>query len=840
MKYALLYPQNIESKLEFDKLIVHVKEHCISELGLACVDKIRISADIEFIRKTLMQVHEMKSLMEEGKAFPSQGYILLDAEIGYLSIANSVFGEEQFFMLKQFLGLMKEVFEFFEASSQPMTSSVLRTPSPKEKDKKGEGQERHQSTKLGGGKVLFFGEDLGEASVPYPALQSLLRNQVFQKELYKSIDHIISEEGVVRSGISPVLDGIRKNIKSKERELDRAFNKILSDCEKNGWLASGGESIKNGRRVVALLSEHKRKFKGIIHDESATGKAVFLEPEITLDISNEHFALKQEEKREIYRILKELTDDIRPYAEDLRFYQKLAGLFDFIRAKALFARQLKAHLPEITEDKKLFLIKAFHPLLYLHNNKLDKDTIPLEMKLDAKERILLISGPNAGGKSVALKTVGLLQMMLQAGLLVPTFPDSVFTVFNQIFVELGDEQSIDNELSTYSSKLRHMKYFLEKADHSTIFFIDEFGTGTDPKSGGAIAEAMLEKLNQKNAFGVINTHYSNLKVFATNTDGIINGSMLFDTQTLSPLYKLTIGQPGSSYAFEIATKIGLPKKVIDAARKKTEDKFQDYDALLATLETDKHYLNIRIKELDEDQKRLNALVETYSLLKEDLETNKKALLLEAKKKSAHEMDTIKQRFEKLVAEFEKKSKHAKNHESLKKEFSLQQHAIQKEITKIKEETLKKIKPEDLKPGMKVRMYDTKESGIVEEVRKDKALVSFGNMRTLMPISELEIVAQTAKENLKTRSIDLLKIAEQFSQEIDLRGYRTDEALMEVEKQLDKALLLSIHSLRILHGKGDGILRKKIREMLKKYSFVKSFASAALESGGDGITVVELE
>ncbi len=791
MRHTRLYPDDALKKLEFDKILALIQEKCISPLGIKFLMKIKVSSDAGFVSRSLNQVHELKFILENESAFPSSHYNDLEELLGYLNIPNAVLSEAQFLELLLFLLTIEEIFDYF---------------------KKREGR--------------------------FPTLEALFKMQSFEKSLLGKIADIISEEGVVRSGVSSLLDKVRKDIKSKERELDKSFNSILQKCNTDGYLAAGGESIRNGRRVLSILSEHKRRIKGIIHDESATGKAVYIEPEATIELSNELFELTQEERREIYRILKELTAEVQPFVLTLHFYQQLAGLFDFIRAKALFAKEINGALPELTTQTGIRLMKAYHPLLLLHNNKLNKETIPLEIHLDEQNRILLVSGPNAGGKSVSLKTLGLLQIMLQSGILVSAYPDSQFGIFDKIFVELGDEQSIENELSTYSSKLTHTRFFLENADKKSLVLIDEFGSGTDPKFGGAMAEAILEALNKKQIFGMINTHYSNLKIFASNTQGIINGAMTFDQQTLSALYTLRIGQPGSSYAFEIAKKIGLPEKVIQSAKKKMDQQYFNFDTILSNLETDKHLSDLKKKRLDKQESELELLIASYKQLKEELEKSKKQILLNAKQKSLEEIDKTRQRFDELLKAMRIEEKQKAKEEQIRKELKDKAQNLKSEIKGIKEE--KQQEPASVpEQGSYVRLHEGGQIGMIEEIRNSRALVSFGNLRSLVPIEDLEVVKKVP-EKIKKGFIDTQPLADQFTSSIDLRGYRAEEAMKEVEMQLDKAVLLGIYSLRILHGKGDGILRKMIREMLKKYSFVKSFKSEAEEFGGDGITIVELE
>ena len=793
MQNAQLYPETTLSKLEYDKIIHLLLQKCISPMGAYLVKKMEISCDYAFIFKALNQVNEFKSLLEFDESFPTDNYLELSDVLNYFDVNNSVLSEEQFLQILLFLLTIRDIFHYF-----------------KKREKK------------------------------YPHLEALLKDDPFKRNLLTAIAETITEEGEVRAGVSAELDRIRREIRRKEKELDKAFNALLTLASAQGWLESGQESIKNGRRVLTVLSEHKRKVRGIIHDESATGKTVFIEPEVTVELSNDFFELKQEERREIFRILRDLTEKLRPEIPALRFYQQMAGIFDFIRAKALLAMQIKATLPEFHDAPIIVLRKAIHPLLFLHNDKVHKKVIPLTVELDPAYRILVISGPNAGGKSVTLKTVGLLQLMLQSGMLVPVSPDSVMGIFRKIYVELGDEQSIENELSTYSSRLRHMKYFIENADGQTLFFADEFGTGTDPRFGGAVAETILSEINDRKAFGVVTTHYSNIKLFATNTPGLINGSMAFDTKTLNPLYSLKLGQPGSSYTFEIAQKIGLSTKIINKAKGKVDSGYLNFDSLLATLETEKEVIDLKAKRLEKNEKELDNLIASYVALKDELDKSKKKIIGEAKQKSLEQLEHNQRVFSQLVKDFKKKTKD-ENAIIVQNELNAQKEKLNKEIEEIKAQKQKTKNDIEIKAGSIVNLEGGKQSGVVEEIRKNKAVVAFGNARTLVNINDLEATALPDNSiSKKVGNLDIGKISQEFSPNIDLRGMRADEALQEVEKLLDNAIILSQPFLRILHGKGDGILRQRIRALLKKYDFVKDFKSEEPQHGGDGVTLVELK
>jgi len=795
MLQTILYPEGESAKLELDKILHVVENNCKSELGLRFAKKMRVSGDYNFIMMALLQVKEFKTLLEIDESFPADDYHNLEEELNYLMIENSVLSEEQFFILLQFLKAVKSIHIYFK--KRPGT---------------------------------------------YANLEGILDGNDFNSFALDHINKVINEEGKVRSGLSKELDRIRSDMRKTDRALEKKFEFILLQAQASGWLAAGSESLKNGRRVLTLHAEHKRKIKGIIHDESASGKTIFLEPEQTIEISNDLFELRQEEKREIYRILKTLSDAVRPEIQTIKFYQKLAGLFDFIRAKALFAIDLEAHMPDLKKTPVLELINARHPLLLLHNRDLKRKTIPLSIKLNIDERVLIISGPNAGGKSVALKSIGLIQIMLQCGMLVPVHPDSKMGVFKKICIEVGDHQSIENDLSTYSSHLSHLKQFIQVANGETLFMIDEFGTGTDPMFGGAIAEAILDALNHKQAFGVVTTHYSNLKLFASHTKGIINGSMLFDVDNMSPLYVLKTGEAGSSHAFEIAQKIGLPGNVIKKAKSKVDSTYQNFDALLSSMETEKHWLDLKTQKLDASQKSLDALTASYNKLKNDLDKNKQQIILDTKQKALEELDKVNKKFEKLFQDLKATPEKKSLQQKVRKEIDTDKDTLKEETRLIKPAVKEEPKkPLEIKVGASVKIAGNKETGVIEEIRKDKVLVSFNNIKTLVDTKNIEdVILPKLIPERRINGVDYTAAAKDFSPAIDVRGMRADEALSIVENQLDKAMILNISSLRILHGKGDGILRKMIRELLKKYDIVKEVKSEHPDYGGEGITLVELK
>ncbi|HEX8676408.1 MAG TPA: DNA mismatch repair protein MutS, partial [Segetibacter sp.] len=450
-----------------------------------------------------------------------------------------------------------------------------------------------------------------ERRTSYPALTKVIADTYYEKAILEMLDEVLDEHGNVKDNASEDLQKIRLNLYKKRNELRRVFERVVSRLNKAGYAADIEESFSNGRRVVAVFSEYKRQIKGILHGESDTRKTAYIEPEETIELNNDIYSLENEESREVHRILRKLTSDLSAYAELLKTYHTIVGEYDFIRGKSRLAIDMNGEFPAIIDAAHIELINAYHPLLYLYNKKSGKNTIPLSLTLNDKNRILVISGPNAGGKTVTLKTIGLLQMMMQSGLLVPVNADSQMGIFKQLMIHIGDTQSIEFELSTYSSHLKNMKHFMEVANGKTLFFIDELGSGSDPNLGGAFAEVIMEELARKHSFGVVTTHYLNLKVMANKVPGIINGAMAFDEQNLMPLYKLIIGKPGSSYTFSIAERIGLSPELIKKARQLVDEDHFSLDKLLNSTEQD-------LRQVEKKEQELQKLLKENERLKKEM------------------------------------------------------------------------------------------------------------------------------------------------------------------------------------------------------------------------------
>ena len=672
----------------------------------------------------------------------------------------------------------------------------------------------------------------------YPNLEALFEHLPIEKAIIKKIDQVIDPKGKIRPNASRELLDITTGIAKAEQDARRKIDQIFKTATGNGWTADGSLTVRDGRICIPLLAENKRKIKGFIHDESASGQTVYIEPEEVFSLNNRIRDLEFDRRREIVKILTLLTNELRPYVPILLSYHSLLTKLDFVRAKALFAIDVDAEMPKLVNEARLRLFNARHPLLLLNFKKEHKTVVPLNVAIDEGTRVIVVSGPNAGGKSVCMKTVGLLQLMVQAGLLIPAGADSVAGVFKQLFVDIGDDQSIESDLSTYSAHLSKMKKFVEDANGKTLVLIDEFGTGTDPQFGGPIAEAVLEALNHKKVRGMVTTHYSNLKIFASNTEGIENASMLFNNTEMKPLYMLEVGKPGSSYAFEIAQKIGLPQNVLNLAKNKISAGQKKVDSLLVDLEREKKEIFDTKQKLDKQQRRVDTLLKENDELKTFLDENRKNLLKEAKQEAKNIILNANKLVENTIAEIKSSNADKEVTRSLRDNLN----------TELKKNTVKTETPkpaanhdEEIKPGDWVKLTDGDTTGQVMEIIKDNVVIAMGELRTVVKRKRVEKVSRaTVPKELRRSVTSHASDIASFSPEIDVRGMRTEDALFAIEKLFDRALMMGFGNLKILHGKGDGILRKMIRQYLKKYEQVDRMEDEHPDRGGQGITYVYLK
>lgn len=815
----MLYPNTLENKLGFDTIRERLKEACISPLGQDYVEKIRFTDNLQLIDKLLRQTTEFKQIVQYEADFPNSNYIDVRPHLSRARVEGLALTEAEFFDLKLALRTVQDCLRFLN--------------------------QRTNSAREGEATFSFLLELAGPVSV--------------DKKIPDALERVIDDRGNVRDSASPELASIRRRIISEQANLRKRLDSILKQARHNGWIPDDlSLTVRGGRLVIPIAAEHKRKIKGFVHDESQTGQTVFLEPAEVFDSNNEIRELEYEERREIYRILVTLTDQIRPHLDELKKAINFLAQVDFIRAKAKLAIQLDATMPKLHNRPYVNWTNARHPLLYLSFSKPDslaegKTVIPLSVRLDEKARILIISGPNAGGKSVALKTIGLMQYMLQCGLLVPMDDYSEMGVFQNLFIDIGDEQSLENDLSTYSSHLTAMKQFLVGANKRTLFLIDEFGTGTEPGLGGAIAESILEDLNKSGAYGVVNTHYTNLKVMADKTPGLINGAMRFDGEHLEPLYQLEIGRPGSSFAFEIAQKIGLPKDVIDRAKEKLGNQQVNFEKLLKELDIEKRVFSEKNLDISINQRKLAQQLAEYTALKNRLDNDQKKIVNDAKQKAKTLVQEANQRIETTIRE-------------------IKEHKADRDTTKQLRQDLERFEQKELKPepvvieksvstdeefekdsgaigvGSYVRIVGQNAIGEVVALRSKDAEIRIGDLKSTVKLNRLEKVSKkTFKEATEVRDdrprsqgVDINEKMQNFSFNLDIRGKRGEEALGEVDRFFDDALMLGFPELRIVHGKGDGILRTLVRNHLRSYKQVGKMEDEHADRGGAGVTIVKMK
>jgi len=827
----LIYPEDFERKIEFDRIRELVRKKCLSELGKKMIDQISFSSDVEIIKQLLNQTYEFLCINKE-EEFPLGHFIDVSESLNKIKIERVHLDLQEVYDLRRILDTVKGILGFFK----------------------------------GGKKEL------------YPHLTNICQQVKYYPFVAERIDKILTKSGKLKDNASRELVHIRQAISRKHSSVTKILGNILKSSQIEGIVDKDAEiSIRNGRPVIPVNAIFKRRIRGIIHDESATGKTSFIEPADVVELNNEIKELEYAEKREIIRILTLLTNDLRPYAKDLLASNYFLGYIDFIRAKALFAEEIGGDLPELSEDQLIVWKNAVHPLLLLAHRKEKKDVVPLIIDLNPRQRILLISGPNAGGKSVCLKTVGLLQYMLQCGLLVPMEETSHTGIFKKIFIDIGDEQSIDNDLSSYSSHLMNMKYFIRHADHTTLLLIDEFGAGTEPILGGAIAEAVLDELNERQAFGIITTHYSNLKHYASSVEGIENGAMLFDMQRMQPLFRLETGQPGSSFAFEIARNIGLPEDVIKEASGRVGEDHIQFDQHLKEIIRDKRYWEVKRDNIRKAEKKLQQVLEKYSQELELTEKTRREILGKAKEEAEEILSQANKKIEKTIrdireaqAERERTRKAREELKALQEEIrtendpaegklQLKIEAIKRETFRVKERrrrfgqlepskiAAKKSTDTVIKPGDFVFLKGQDMPGEVMKIQGNRVVVNFGQVSTKVDVSKLEKttpeVFQEMNKPVQLKNDfadwDITERKLYFKPEIDVRGKRAEEALREVMELIDEAIVVETDVVRILHGKGDGILRQVIREYLQTVDVVQSFHDEHVQMGGAGITVVKL-
>ncbi|WP_277122545.1 Smr/MutS family protein [Bacteroides ndongoniae] len=843
----MIYPQNFEQKIGFDQIRQLLKEKCLSTLGEERVTDMEFSDRFNEVKEKLDQVSEFVRILQEEDNFPAQYFFDVRPSLKRIRVEGMYLDEQELFDLRRSLETIRDIVRFLQVKN----------------------------------------EDEEEAS-PYPCLSRLAGDITVFPQLIAKINGILSPYGKIKDNASTELARIRRELASTMGSISRSLNSILRNAQSEGIIDKDvTPTMRDGRLVIPVVPALKRKIKGIVHDESASGKTVFIEPAEVVEANNRIRELEGEERREIIRILTDFSNQLRPSIPDVLLSYEFLAEIDFIRAKALFAEQTAALKPTLEDKQIIDWAQAVHPLLQLSLAKHGKKVVPLDIELNEKQRILIISGPNAGGKSVCLKTVGLLQYMLQCGLLIPMHERSHAGIFGSIFIDIGDEQSIEDDLSTYSSHLTNMKIMMKNCNERSLILIDEFGGGTEPQIGGAIAEAVLKRFNLKKTFGVITTHYQNLKHFAENHEGVVNGAMLYDRHLMQALFQLQIGNPGSSFAVEIARKIGLPEDVIADASEIVGSEYIQSDKYLQDIVRDKRYWETKRQNIRQREKQMEETIARYQAEMEELQKSRKEILRKAKEEAEQLMQEANARIENTIrtiketqAEKEKTRQARQELTDFKESLEAlankeQEEKIARKMEKLKEKQNRKkekknrdanaatlsaeeqaarqarIEAERLAaivPGAAVRIKGQTAVGEVMEVNGKNATVAFGSIKTTVRTDRLERTnAQPRQADLSTKSTFISSQTQDsmyekklhFKQDIDVRGMRGDEALQAVTYFIDDAILVGVSRVRILHGTGTGILRTLIRQYLQTVPGVRHFQDEHVQFGGAGITVVDL-
>ena len=838
----MIYPDNFENKIQFNEIRSLLKGYCLSQLGKDKVDDMAFTSDAERINTALSQTREFRRMQEEADDFPLQFFFDMRASIKRIRIDGTHLEENEIFDLRRSLETISGIVKFLNRSDD-------------------------------------------DGNYDHPTLHALTEDVVTFPELIRRIDQILDKYGKIKDTASPRLAEIRSQLRKAEGSVSRTLYNILHAAQSEGLVEKDATpTLRDGRLVVPVAPAMKRRIKGIVHDESSTGKTVFIEPTEVVEANNRIRELEADERREIIVILTEFSKLVRPHVDDIIYAYQLLAEIDFIRARAEFARLTSAIEPDVNAGPVVDWITARHPLLWLSLKKQDKPIVPLDIMLTSDRHILIISGPNAGGKSVCLKTVGLLQYMLQCGLSIPVSERSKVGVFEDIMIDIGDEQSIENDLSTYSSHLLNMKNMMRRAGEATLLLIDEFGTGTEPQIGGAMAEAVLNQFVKKHAWGVITTHYQNLKHYADSHDGIANGAMLYDRHEMRPLFQLAIGQPGSSFAIEIARKTGIPDEVIREASAIVGSYYIQSDKYLQDIVRDKCYWENKRQSVHQREKDLEKTIAKYEEEIKELAQKRKEILRQAKEQAQELLKESNRNIENTIREIRECQAEKEETKRLREELNAFKEdvseidtksvddLIEKKMRQIMErkerrEKRKKDKKENAgKPttigtklptptasaeqqtfavGDTVRMRGLTTVGTVESVQGKEATVVFGDVRTKVKTSRLEhTVKKPESTQLATfaisretrQTIDSHKL--NFRQNLDVRGMRGDEALNAVQHFIDDAILVGMSRVRILHGKGNGILRQLIRQYLQSVPNVTSCKDEHVQFGGAGITVVD--
>lgn len=807
-----------EAKLSFGKIRDLVKSECLSDLGKEKCDQMSFLTNFDTILEEANRTNEFVRILQE-EDFPTDGFYDVREAVQRIKVVGTYIEPAELFDLSRVVEAIGSIVSFFSSKEEGT----------------------------------------------YYYLQELSRDVFTFPDILRAISRILDKYGQIKDTASSKLGEIRREKSATEGSISRNMSSILRKAVEDGIVEKGtSPAVRDGRLVIPISPFFKKKLRGIVHDESATGKTVFIEPEVIVEANNKLRELEAEEQREIVRILTEFTTEIlRPRTDELLFSVDYLSVVDFTRAKAQFALKTNSVMPKLRNEQVIDWRDAIHPLLFLSHQASGKEIVPLDIRLDKNNRILLISGPNAGGKSVCLKSVGLIQYMAQCGMLVPMHADSEVGIFNDILINIGDEQSIENDLSTYSSHLSYMKEFAKKCNGKTILLIDEFGGGTEPRIGGAIAEALLDHFNRQKSFGVITTHFTNLKQFATDTDGIVNGAMLYDRHEMRPLFRLEIGNPGSSFALEIARKIGLPESVIARATEIVGNDYVNMEKYLQDIVRDKRYWENKRQNIRQKEKHIEELEEKLTVDVNNINAERKRILSDAKAKSKELLDGANAKIERTIklikeAKAEKEATRQAREDLTKYKsevvFGDENDAFAKKVEKLNAKSQQKsgapAQQKQEKPisvGDTVKIKSSGAKGKVLEIKGNSVDVALGNLRTTVKLKDLQLTQEASQKTQKfsfnivsSNNSDIVhERSRNFKQQIDVRGMRADEAIQAVSYYIEDAIMLDAGTVRILHGTGTGVLRQVIREYLKTVPQVKSFRDEHVDFGGAGITVVEV-
>ncbi len=814
----MVFPDKIENKIGFDSVRAHVAECCRCQGARTLVAEMTFMTDFKAVKEALDSVAEMQMANHSEEGVPLSGLNDIDTPLSLIRVPGTFMEVKDLVKVRRMLSCFTGIDTYFR---------------------------KHRTD---------------EGHTPYPVLTALSEPLGdVSPQLALMIDKVIDEStSSVKDTASAALADIRRSLRSMSGRINSILRRVMADAVAQGYLDSDAQpSMRDGRLVIPVSPMHKRQIKGIVHDESASGKTVFIEPAEVVEANNLTRELEMEEHREVIRILTEVADNLRPSVPELLEAAAIVYHLDFINAKARYADTVGGMMPHLHDREEMEWYHACHPGLKLNLEKQGREIVPVDITLDRKNHILVISGPNAVGKSVCLKTVGTLQYMLQCGLLPPVYENSHFGIFRDMFVDIGDDQSLEDDLSTYSSHLRSMKFMLQRGRRGSLFLIDEMGSGTEPQIGGALAQAILAEMNRQQMWGIVTTHYQNLKQFAEDTAGLVNGCMLYDRHMMQPLFRLSIGNPGSSFAVEIARKTGLPKEIIDAAESIVGSDYINLDKYLLDIARDKRYWENKRTEIRRKEKQLDEKLERYAEDADTLRMRRREILDEAKAEARRIIDSSNAVGERTIADIksanaerertlEARRKLSEERGKLDKDPRGSEHELLKGAPKKKKTRAQHVPAEkrEVTPGCNVRLDGGSTVGTVMEVEGKNAVVVFGNLKTTVKITRLTVTdaksSDTKKSGISMTTIDSgYERQLQFKQEIDVRGMRADEALQAVTYFIDDAIRFSVARVRILHGTGTGALRQAIRGYLSTVHGVRTYHDEDVRFGGAGITVVNL-